>query len=94
MMIEKVGLPAMLEQTAEECNELAKVLLKKARKLRGENPTPLSMQEIDESIREEYTDMIQCTRELNLSVNWEQLRAKEERFTQRWSESHEGEPET
>ncbi len=87
-MIEKIGLPAMLEQTAEECNELAKALLKKARKLRGENPTPLTMTEIDNDITEEYTDVIQCTRELKLSVDWDQMRAKEERFIQRWNESH------
>ena len=88
MMIEKIGIPAMLEQTAEECNELAKALLKKARKLRGENPTPLTMTEIDKDITEEYTDVIQCTRELKLSVDWDQMRTKEERFIQRWNESH------
>lgn len=93
MMIEKIGLPAMLEQTAEECDELAKALLKKARKLRGENPTPLSMQEIDESITEEYTDVIQCTGELKLRVDLVQMAVKEERFIQRWNESHKGEPE-
>ena len=89
MMIEKIGLPAMLEQTAEECDELAKALLKKARKLRGENPTPLTMNQIDKDITEEYTDVIQCTRELNLSVDWDQMRTKEERFMQRWkAEKH------
>ena len=88
MIVDKIGIPAMLEQTAEECTELAKALLKKARKMRGENPTSLSMREIDEAIYEEYTDVIQCTRELGLSVNWEQFREKEKRFVQRWNETH------
>jgi len=86
-MIEKIGRPAMLEQLAEEASELAQACLKLARKERGENPTPLNMREIDEAIYEEYTDVIQCTRELGLSVNWEQFREKEERFLRRWNET-------
>ena len=39
-IIDTIGLPAMLEQLAEECSELAQASLKYARLLRGENPTP------------------------------------------------------
>ena len=39
-MIEQIGLPAMLEQMAEETAELTQALLKYSRKLRNENPTP------------------------------------------------------
>lgn len=48
---------AIYEQLAEECTELAHACLKKARKLRGENPTPLQEDEIDYNIVEEYTDV-------------------------------------
>ena len=37
MLIEKIGIPAMLEQTAEECVELAHACLKLARYYRNEN---------------------------------------------------------
>lgn len=46
------------EQLAEECCELSHILLKKARKLRGENYTPISMEEIDKNIKEEWTDVL------------------------------------
>ena len=39
-IVDRIGKPAMLEQTAEECAELAHACLKEARRLRGENPTP------------------------------------------------------
>lgn len=39
-IVDRIGLPALLEQTAEECTELAHACLKEARRLRGENPTP------------------------------------------------------
>ena len=41
-ILEHVGEAAVLEQTAEECAELAHACLKMARKLRGENPTPVA----------------------------------------------------
>lgn len=44
LMLEKIGLPAMHEQLAEEATELAKEALKMARILRGENPTPVTME--------------------------------------------------
>jgi len=48
---------AIYEQLAEECVELAHACQKKARKLRGENPTPLEMDEIDDAVTEELTDV-------------------------------------
>lgn len=41
-VIEAIGLPAVLEQCAEELAELTQAALKMARKLRGENPTPMT----------------------------------------------------
>lgn len=58
--INKIGLPAVLEQCAEECTELAKVNLKMARKLRGENPTPKTMDKINQELIEEIADVLVC----------------------------------
>ncbi len=52
---------ALYEQLAEECIELAHACQKKARQLRGENPTPLSVNEVNLGIVEEFTDvMVAC----------------------------------
>lgn len=56
----EIGLPAMLEQCAEECTELAQTCLKMARKLRGENPTPKTVSEIRGNIKEEMADVRLC----------------------------------
>ena len=53
-----------MEQTAEECTELAKACLKLARKLRKENPTPLTLTEIVENLNEEVADISLCIEEL------------------------------
>jgi len=34
-IVDRIGKPALLEQTAEECTELAHACLKEARRLRG-----------------------------------------------------------
>ena len=61
--------PALYEQLAEECSELAQAALKKARKLRNENYTPKTMDEIDADILEEYNDVRLCAMVLNLNEN-------------------------
>lgn len=83
-MIEKIGRPAMLEQLAEEASELAQACLKLARKERGENPTPKSKAECERELIEEFTDVIQCARELKLKPDEEQIEEKAERFKIRW----------
>lgn len=55
---EKIGLPALLEQCAEECAELAQACLKIARLYRGENPTPKSMKECRANLEEEIADVL------------------------------------
>lgn len=54
----------MLEQLAEECCELAQVCLKMVRKRKGENPTPLSEEEIAKNLNEEMGDVWLCFQEL------------------------------
>ncbi len=66
---------ALYEQLAEECVELAHACQKKARKLRGENPTPMEMPDIDANVVEEYTDVQLVAKLLNvhidISVYWD-----------------------
>ena len=59
----------LYEQLAEECNELAQACLKKARKLRGDSYTPISMEVIDDSLNEEYTDVQLCANTCGLDVD-------------------------
>lgn len=52
-----IGLPALLEQLAEEAVELAKAALKMSRLLRGENPTPKTKKKCIEDLMEEIADL-------------------------------------
>ena len=88
-MIKEIGEPAMLEMLAEELADCAHEVLKLARVLGHENPTPRTEKEVRASLREEWSDVIQCSKELNLDVDWNQIEAKEKRFEARWKESHE-----
>lgn len=63
-IVNEIGLPATLEQCAEECNELAQVCLKLARKLRNENPTPKSIDDIIINLTEEMADVQVCIDEI------------------------------
>ena len=63
-IITEIGLPATLEQCAEECNELAQSCLKMARKLRGDNPTPKTIDEIVIELAEEIADVEVCIEEI------------------------------
>ena len=60
MIVEHIGVPALLEQLAEECCELAQASLKMARKLRDENPTPKSIEDIRDNLIEEIADVDVC----------------------------------
>ena len=53
-IVDRIGLPALLEQTAEECTELAHACLKEARRLRGENPTPCTAEECKNAIMKKW----------------------------------------
>lgn len=72
--------PALYEQLAEECVELAQASLKKARKLRDENFTPKTMDEIDQEIIEELTDVLLVANVCNLNYD----KKLEEQKAQRW----------
>lgn len=76
---------AFYEQLAEECGELAHACLKKARKIRGENPTPLSSEDIDDMIEEEYTDVILVSEMIGLSIDRNAYYKKIDRWAERLS---------
>lgn len=86
-MINEIGEPAMLEMLAEELAECSYEALKLARVLRHENPTPKTEKEVRASLREEWSDVIQCSKELNLDVDWNQIEMKRQRFEARWKEA-------
>lgn len=67
MLAEAIGTPAMLEQTAEECVELAQSCLKLARLMRGENPVHKSLSDILDNLHEEIADVEICIDELKQS---------------------------
>ena len=87
-MKDHIGEPAMYEQMAEECVELAKAALKMARIERGENPTPVTANEMHDAIIEEYTDIVNCANELGIHSSPTIAKYKMERFKARWEEAH------
>ena len=87
-MLDHIGEPAMYEQMAEECVELAKAALKMARIERGENPTPVTASEMHNAIIEEYTDIVNCANELGLHSSPTIAKYKMERFKTRWEEAN------
>lgn len=54
---EEIGLPALLEQLAEECTELAQAYLKLARYIRGENMPAKTLMELTGNLLEEIADV-------------------------------------
>ena len=89
MIVERIGTPAMYEQLAEECTELAKAALKMARLIRGENPTPKTAEEITANLVEEVTDVAICASELKLQFDPDLWERKINRFQHRWKKAHE-----
>lgn len=66
MLTERIGKAAMLEQTAEECSELAQACLKMARYIRGENKVHKQLDELVSNLAEESVDVYICIAELRL----------------------------
>lgn len=87
---QRIGKPATLEQAAEECAELAHALLKEARRLRGENPTPKTAIECGKAIQEEISDVLLCLQELlrtGYAADPELLEDKRQRWHTRLDEA-------
>ena len=56
-IVDHIGLPALLEQLAEECSELAQASLKLARYIRGENMPAKTLMELTGNLLEEIADV-------------------------------------
>lgn len=81
-ILETIGEPAVLEQLAEECTELAQAALKLSRILREENPTPISRKEARERLVDEKQDVMNCLYvHGNVGLNYEKLKRWEDRIT-------------
>jgi NTP pyrophosphatase (non-canonical NTP hydrolase) len=63
-LVTAIGAAAMLEQTAEECSELAQACLKYARYYRNENPAYKDFPEIYANLHEEICDVLLCMEQL------------------------------
>lgn len=82
-----IGTPALLEQLGEECAELGKAALKEARRLRGENPTPVTEAEARANLAEEAADVMNCLVELSrIYFDVDQYGSIRERKVKRWHE--------
>lgn len=87
-ILEQTGEAAVLEQTAEECAELAQACLKMARKFRAENPTPATEDVISEQIHEELADLMTCV-DVLINIPWINTKKVQEiqiRKARRWGE--------
>jgi len=80
---------ALYEQLAEECCELAQVCLKKARKIRNENYTPVSNDKIDADIIEEFSDVMLVTSTLKLKSDPVIMAKKATRWVKRNTKENE-----
>lgn len=69
MMYEKIGVPATFEGLAEEATEVAQAALKIARILRGESPTPVTLEEAISNLEKEWTQLNIYTTDLGLEVD-------------------------
>lgn len=83
-VIRTLGEPALLEQLAEECSELAQAALKLARKERGENPTPKTLDECFKALIEEMADVKLCIWVVEASRSFD-LRCNCDRKRERWA---------
>lgn len=84
MIIDIIGTPAMLEQLAEECSELAQAALKMSRVLRGENPTPKTWTECLDALTEEIADVELCTDQLKDFVDDFRIETIKDQKWARW----------
>lgn len=74
---------AIYEQLAEEAIELAHAAQKTARILRGENPTSVTIEFVRHSLTEEYSDVVNVAKLIELSVDQDLIREKNRRWIDR-----------
>lgn len=84
----KVPVPALYEQLAEECVELAHAALKIARAMRDENYTPVSIADGMTMVNEEFTDLKLVADVLGLTVDRAIMQDKMKRWNKRLGGDH------
>lgn len=82
-LLKKIGEPAALENLAEECAELSHAVLKLARILRNENPTPVTEEEARSSAEKELADVLASAYISDLKMDADFVKAKLERADKR-----------
>ena len=80
---------ALFEQLGEECAELAQAALKMARLERGENPTPMLLEEIQANLVEEVSDVDLVLSVLNIGPSARTQERKLARWVGRIEEARE-----
>lgn len=83
-----IGMPALYENLAEECLELAHECLKMARILRNESPTSRTVKDVTPNIIEETSDVILDMALLNLKPDEEIMENKLQRLNKRIEERY------
>lgn len=90
--VEDLSESAILEQTIEEAGELIQACAKRLRIIRKENPTPVTINENRESMREELADVELCVEVLKAKTAISTDMTKEAKMKRwndrlRWSEN-------
>lgn len=80
----RVGEAAMLEQLAEDASKLSEAAIKKARKIRHENPIFQTTDELGKGLIEKYSEVYSCAAELGLRPDRDVIRTLDTRFLERW----------
>lgn len=83
MIHEEIGVPATFEGLAEEATEVAQVALKIARILRGESPTPVTLEEAISNLEKEWSQLNIYAVDLGLEVNGKVCEKAVKRFEKR-----------
>lgn len=84
----RIPTAALYEQFAEECTELAQAALKMARHLRGENPTPMTEEQIKHNLIEEASDVHTVSKILDIKPDMHIVNAKLARWYERLEAKH------
>lgn len=86
---ENIPYASLLDQLAEELGEMQHHVIKAARAYREDNPTPASVDEEMEKVYEEYGDVLNLIRILNLRCYPFEMREKMIRWQDRIIEARE-----
>lgn len=82
-ILETIGQEAMWMQLAEEAAELSQAAAKMARYIHGTNPVAKDEIELRADVIEEYMDVLNCARHLNIPRNEHCVIVKNNRWRQR-----------